>query len=112
AGRAANFTIAVSPAGGFNQSLAFACTGAPPQSTCAISPSLIDLSGSAATTVAVTVTTMAASLPVVTQLPGGGDRLVYLISDLLLLLLLARLLSWHKGCRPRSVNGLALLLLV
>jgi len=112
AGQTASFTVAVSPAGGFNQSVAFTCTGAPSQSTCAVSPSSIALSGSAATTVTVTVTTMAASPPVVTPSPRGGYRPLSLITELLVLLLLTGLLSWQKSRRPRLAHALALLLFV
>jgi len=110
AGQTATFTVAVSPAGGFNQSVAFTCTGAPSQSSCAVSPSSIALNGSAATTVAVTVATMAASLPVVSPSPRGGYRPLPLITELLVFLLLTGLLDWHRGRRPRLAYGLALLL--
>ena len=108
AGQTANFSVAVAPAGGFNQMVAFACTGAPPQSTCAVSPSSIALNGSAATTVTVTVTTMAASLPVVTPSPRGDYQLLRLFTELLVLSLLIGLLSSRRG-RPRLAYGLALL---
>jgi len=110
AGQTANFTVAVSPGGGFNQSVAFACSGAPSQSTCAVSPSSIALNGSVATTVTVTVTTRAASFPVITRSPRDGYRHLYLIIELLVLSLLTGLLSRHKDRRPRLAYGLALLL--
>jgi hypothetical protein len=111
AGQTANFTVAVSPGGGFNQSVAFACTGAPSQSTCVVSPSSIALSGSAAATVAVSVTTMAASLPMTIPPPTNGYRPLYLIFELLVLLLLTGSLGLHRCRRPQLAYRFALLLL-
>jgi hypothetical protein len=59
AGQTANYSIAVAPAGGFAQSVALSCSGGPAGSTCAVSPSTIALSGAAAQTATVTVTTVA-----------------------------------------------------
>jgi hypothetical protein len=110
AGQTANFTVTVSPAGGFNQLVALACTGAPPLSTCAVTPNAFALNGSAASMVAVNVTTTAASPPVTSPSPRGDYRPVYLIIELLVLSLLIGLLNWHGGRRPRLAYGLALLL--
>jgi len=60
AGQTANYSIAVAPAGGFAASVALSCSGGPAGSTCAVSPSTIALSGAAAQTGMVTVTTTAA----------------------------------------------------
>jgi hypothetical protein len=57
AGQTANYPIAVAPAGGFAQSVTLSCSGGPAGSTCAVSPSTIALSGAAAQTAMVTVTT-------------------------------------------------------
>lgn len=110
AGQTANFTVAVSPAGGFNQLVTFACTGAPSLSTCVITPNAIVLNVSAASTIAVNVTTMAASPPV--SSPSAGDRYrpLYLIVDLPVLLVIIGLLYWRRDGRPRLAYGLALLL--
>jgi hypothetical protein len=58
AGQTASYSIAVTPAGGFAQSVALSCSGGPAGSTCAVSPSTIALSG-ASQTAMVTVTTAA-----------------------------------------------------
>jgi len=58
-GQTASYSIAVAPAGGFAQSVALSCSGGPAGSACAVSPSTIALSGSAAQTAMVTVTTVA-----------------------------------------------------
>jgi hypothetical protein len=59
-GQTASYTLALAPAGGFNQTVSLSCTGAPAQSTCTV-PSSVTLSGSTATPVTVSVTTAAAS---------------------------------------------------
>ena len=59
AGQTASYSIAVAPAGGFAQSVALSCSGGPAGSACAVSPSTIALSGAAAQTAMVTVTTAA-----------------------------------------------------
>jgi hypothetical protein len=59
AGQTATYSIAVAPAGGFAASVALSCSGGPAGSACAVSPSTIALSGAAAQTAMVTVTTAA-----------------------------------------------------
>jgi FG-GAP-like repeat/Abnormal spindle-like microcephaly-assoc'd, ASPM-SPD-2-Hydin len=59
AGQTASYSIAVVPAGGFAQNVALSCSGGPAGSACAVSPSTIALSGAAAQTAMVTVTTAA-----------------------------------------------------
>lgn len=116
-GQTASYSLTVSPTGGFNQSLAFTCSGAPAQSNCAVSPNTVALNGSTAATVSVTVTTTAASLlvhePFVSSPPGKPVyRLVLLISWLPGLALLASLLRWRWGRRPRLGYVLAFLFLI
>ena len=59
AGQTATYSIAVAPAGGFAASVALSCSGGPAGSACTVSPSTIALSGAAAQTAMVTVTTPA-----------------------------------------------------
>jgi hypothetical protein len=72
AGQTASYSIAVAPAGGFAASVALSCSGGPAGSACAVSPSTMALSGAAAQTAMVTVTTAARGwlLP----LRGGWPR--------------------------------------
>jgi hypothetical protein len=117
-GQTANFGVAVTPAGDFNQLVALTCSGAPALSTCAVSPNSVVLNGSAAATINVTVTTTAASF--VVREPGGsspsarsGYRPAFLITELLgfsLLSGLCGLLIWRRDRRPRLAYGLVLLL--
>jgi hypothetical protein len=51
AGQTANYTVAVSPAGSFNQTVALTCTGGPALSTCEVTPSSVPLNGTLATNV-------------------------------------------------------------
>jgi centrosomal CEP192-like protein/HYDIN/CFA65/VesB family protein/galactose oxidase-like protein len=111
AGQMANFTVAVSPAGGFNQTVALTCTGAPALSTCAVTPSSVPLNGTAAVNIVVSMTTMAASPPLIIPFPRADYRLLHLSTGLLELLLLIGLLSWRRG-RLRLAYGLALLVFV
>ena len=60
-GQTANYTIAVAPGGGFNQTVVLNCSGAPEQSACSISPGSVTLQGSTPTSVTVAVTTVGPS---------------------------------------------------
>jgi hypothetical protein len=62
AGQAANYSLTLAPQGGFNQIVNLACTGAPSESTCTLTLSAVELSGTASATVAVAVSTTAPSL--------------------------------------------------
>ena len=57
AGQTASYTITISPNGGFNQSVTLTCSGAPPASSCSVSPSTLTLKGTSSATATVTVTT-------------------------------------------------------
>ena len=60
-GETANYTVGVAPGGGFDQTVALSCSGAPPQSACSLSPSSVALHGSTPALVAVAVTTAGTS---------------------------------------------------
>ena len=62
AGRTVNYTISVSPLGGFNQAVTMSCTGAPSLSTCTPSVSSVALNGTNSQNVTFTVTTTASNL--------------------------------------------------
>jgi uncharacterized repeat protein (TIGR03803 family) len=76
-GQTATYTVAVAPVGGFSQTVALSCSGAPAQSTCSVSPSSVKLSGSSPASVTVTVTTAGASASLANPagLPRSGNRL-------------------------------------
>jgi hypothetical protein len=91
AGQTASYTVSVAPQGGFNQSVALTCSGAPALSDCSVSPGAVTLNGTASTDVTVTVTTTAGSstLPWSQKLPPGIPGSRWLIWAVWLLALLA-----------------------
>jgi len=109
-GQTANYTLAVTPVGGFNQTVALSCSGAPAQSTCSVSPNPLVLNGSAAGSIAVKVTTTAASLAMPTRSAPRRYQRLYLVAELLVLSLVFALLNRRPRRRPRLAYGLALLL--
>ena len=76
-GQTANYMIAVAPGGGFDQTVALSCSGAPPQSACSLSSSSVALHGStpAPVTVAVRTAGTTASLAYPVGFPPDSSRL-------------------------------------
>jgi hypothetical protein len=109
-GQTASYSLTISPNGGFNQSVAFVCSGVPSQSTCSVSPNSVALNGTAPATATVNVTTLAASLPATSPSTRGGYRRLYLVTALLGLSLLGVSLIRQK--HRSLVCGMALLLLL
>ena len=60
-GQAGNYTVIVSPLSGFSQKIALTCSGAPPQSSCTVSPNSVTLNGSSNATASVAVVTSGTS---------------------------------------------------
>jgi HYDIN/CFA65/VesB-like, Ig-like domain/Beta-propeller repeat/Cep192 domain 4/Abnormal spindle-like microcephaly-assoc'd, ASPM-SPD-2-Hydin len=60
-GTSANYTLTLTPLGGFDEMVQVSCTGAPSESTCTASPAAATLNGSSPTDVAITVATTAPS---------------------------------------------------
>ncbi|HET9177651.1 MAG TPA: FG-GAP-like repeat-containing protein [Terriglobia bacterium] len=93
AGASASATVSVVPVGGFNQAATLACTGAPSNATCEISPASLALDGSDMASATLTVKTTARS----SALPFGGTKpfvftkplLIFWATFLMLLLLVA-----------------------
>jgi hypothetical protein len=73
AGQSANFTLAVSPDGGFSQQVSLSCNGAPTDSVCTITPAQVTPTGSTVSSVSVSITTTARSLfnPELRTIPPG-----------------------------------------
>jgi large repetitive protein len=97
AGQTASYSIAVSPAGGFAQSATLSCRGGPAGSNCAVSPSTIGLSGAAAQTAMVMVTTVAHAwiLPFEGSWPRGTryrqTPMILILAGMFLLMVIASL---------------------
>ena len=77
AGQSANYTLAVAPVGGFNQTVALTCSGAPTQSVCNVSPSSVSLNGTSSTPVTVTITTMSATKGILAPFLIGPSSIKY-----------------------------------
>lgn len=104
AGQAANFTFSVAPSGGFNQTVALSCSGAPAEAICTVSPSSVILDGASSSTVTVTVQTTARSV----LIPGAPLRFIpqsirpFLAVIACLAWLLALALVWNAHQTPAS----------
>jgi len=61
AGATASYSLTLAPLGGLNQSVTFACTGAPAMATCTVTPSPATLNGTDPVTVTVQVSTTSRS---------------------------------------------------
>jgi len=114
-GQTATYMISVAPGGGFNQTVALSCSGAPALSACLVSPNSITL-GSSASTATVTVTTTGASAGVTQPISGPpADRFVgfwLAFGGALGLAILASLAGYRRQRRPRLLFGLALMSLL
>jgi len=116
AGQTANFSVSATPSDGFNQSVAWTCTGAPMASTCSVSPASSPMDGSSVSTSTVSVTTTARS----NSLLGRGPRFAPLrlprqvlpifIAWLLVLLILHKLKRAERS--RRLLTAAAVLVLV
>lgn len=107
AGQTANYSIAIAPAGGFAQTVALSCSGGP-WSTCAVSPSTIALSGAAAQTAMVTVTTASHGwlLPFQGSWPRGpGYRQTPATLVLAVMFLLMAAAWWYRQREQKLVWG-------
>ena len=61
AGSSATSTVSITPSAGFNQQVAFACTGLPGDAACSFSPTTVTPAGTAAVTSTLTINTNVAS---------------------------------------------------
>ena len=114
AGQTATYPLAVNPAGGFNQSVTFTCSGAPSLSTCSVSPSPLTLSGTSAGTATVTVSTTARSGMRMRPKPPLGPwvwlSMLGLLAAVGARLLGGRRLAWRRAWVPLAVAVVGLTL--
>lgn len=101
AGQGTTYTISIGGEGGLAGTVNFACTGAPSESTCTVSPNPMTV-GSSAANVTVTVTTTAATLaaPRSRPLPPAPPYSPDLRQILMLILALA-LMAWVHALAKR-----------
>jgi len=116
-GQPTNFTVSVTPTGGFNQAVTVTCQGAPQAASCSVTPGVLTPTGAGAMTATVMVTTTAHSMQVPSArprwiVPPMGEQGLELLRELALLalLMLASLLGRRKQ-QVRWTLGAALLLL-
>jgi hypothetical protein len=110
AGASAQFTLNLTPENGFNHQVSLTCAGAPPASTCAISPT-VTLNGSSVSTAMLTLNTTARSdsqrnLRPVRPVVNLQTPILIFVLALLCSLVVSRL-----SLRKRAPVGLLLLLL-
>lgn len=108
AGQSANFTVSVTPSGGFNHVVTFTCSGMPTGASCTVTPSSVTLNGSNAST---------AQLMVMTTQRSGfftwpQSRVRPRTVPWTWVTLLACILSWVSFLRWRKVQGRALRMLL
>ena len=101
AGQSANFTVSITPSGGFNKVVTFTCSGVPTGATCSVAPSSVTLDGSnAATATVMVMTTQRSGLFTWPQL-----RIRPRTSPLSWLVVIACLLFWLGFLRLRKMQG-------
>jgi hypothetical protein len=114
-GQTATYKVSVVPLGGFSQTVALSCSGAPAQSSCSVSPSTIALNGTASAPATVTVTTAgnsaALKLPI-NGPPAGMFGLWLALSSTLGLATLLGLVGSRGQRSPRLLYRLAFLSLL
>jgi hypothetical protein len=98
-GASGTFKLTVTPAGGFNQSVALSCGGAPLMSTCAVSPAAITPTDGV-TPVLATVT-IATQSPSLVNSPGVELRIPPSVWRAMFALLAISLLSWRSRFSTR-----------
>ena len=105
-------TVAVTPGGGFNQTVDPSCTGAPAQSTCMVSSSVtLDGVNPSIATVSVVTTASAMGLTQPVNAPplSGSFSLWLEVSGILGLCVLATLRGRGRARNPQLVYGVTLL---
>ena len=101
AGATANYAFTVTPIAGFNQSIAFTCSGAPTAATCTASPTTLAFSGNTPATMAVQITTTARSAGLRIPPAPGPERLLRLPS-LFFAIAIALLVATLRIVRART----------
>ncbi|MFP5226504.1 MAG: beta strand repeat-containing protein [Acidobacteriota bacterium] len=106
-GQSGTLTMTVTPQNGFSQSVSFACSGLPSESTCSFSPVTVTPSGSTAATTTMTIATTAATTGALVWPLTGGFTFAFafffarrrnLLPGLLCLLILGGIGMTALGC--------------
>ena len=102
-GGTATYTVNVSPAGGFNQTVLLTCSGTPAHASCGLSPTSAFLNGTNPTAVTITVTTVSGSALV--NKPSFPDRPQTLARVIPVLALLGVPPLWILSKRKKRILG-------
>jgi VCBS repeat-containing protein len=126
-GQSATFTLTVTPTNGFNQTVAFVCTGLPAGASCSFAPATVTPNGGPVTTT-LTVTTMAPSIHsrlygpsnwlwaqggtfaiAVFLVPGvlrrNGNRRKRFAVIMMLLVVVSLIITYGGGCSSSGTNS-------
>lgn len=126
-GQSATFTLTVTPTNGFNQAVAFVCTGLPAGASCSFAPATVTPNGGPVTTT-LTVTTMAPSIHcrlhepsnwllaqggtfaiAVFLVPGvlrrNGNRRKKFAVTMMLLVIVSLIITYGGGCSSSGTNS-------
>lgn len=102
AGENAQFTVSAAPLGGFNQTVTWSCTGAPPAATCTVSPASVTLDGTNAANATVTLTTMARTISLPLAMPRSAPLQMRRVLPVCVVWLLAFVLVHKFACASRK----------
>lgn len=78
AGKPATYTFNLTPIGGFNSAITFACSGNPALTSCSFSPATVTLNGSTASSATLTISTTGSGALLMPAKPGSEFRPVVL----------------------------------
>jgi hypothetical protein len=106
AGQSVNYTISAMPVNGFNQTVTWSCLGAPPASTCAVSPNSVTLDGTHAATATVTLATMVRSISPPLNWPRAAPPHTWLVLALCFAWTVVLLILYYLGRESRRREGL------
>lgn len=109
AGETATYVLDLSGLGGFNQTVALSCGGAPSNAACSISPDSVTLKGSTLSAVNVTVATAGSAARLNPNLPSGRDSGLALWLSLAGMPGLLLVVSYGRGSRRRRSRTFRLL---
>jgi Abnormal spindle-like microcephaly-assoc'd, ASPM-SPD-2-Hydin/Beta-propeller repeat len=113
AGKSVNFNVTMTPAGGFNQAVALACSDPLKKSTCTPAPTSVTASdGTTVQTAVVTVTTQGLIVPPATPTTPGPPFPIRQIVPLVLALVLLLMLFTTSRLRTRLGMVTAILILL
>jgi hypothetical protein len=112
AGQSANYTVVLTPEGGFGKAVSLSCARAPASSTCSLPTQPVSLASGNPTTISVTVATTAPSfLPPARRSPPAPRTLLLLLTILCLLILLALVAASERRWKLLPLLAATLLLI-